>query len=109
MLFASNGPTDPSPKSNEQEPQMNATQFARSPAMLADREPYRVITKIFGSLLGPEYIVSADGKTFRVYGAGFLAYQLRTTFRDLCRVIGFENARQEVAEIINAETERKRS
>jgi hypothetical protein len=45
---------------------MNATQFARSPAMLADREPYRVITKIFGSLLGPEYIVSADGKTFRV-------------------------------------------
>jgi hypothetical protein len=43
-----------------------------------------------------------------IYGAGFLAYQLRTTFRDLCRVIGFENARQEVAEIVNAETERKR-
>lgn len=43
------------------------------------------------------------------YGAGFLEYSIRTSFRDLVRLIGFENARNEVAEIINAERERKRS
>lgn len=42
------------------------------------------------------------------YGAGFLEYSIRTSFRDLCRLIGFENARNEVAEIINSERERKR-
>lgn len=42
------------------------------------------------------------------YGAGFLEYQIRTSFRDLCRLIGFESARNEVAEIINAEASRKR-
>jgi hypothetical protein len=42
------------------------------------------------------------------YGAGFLEYSIRSDFRDLCRMIGFENARREVAEIIIAECERKR-
>lgn len=42
------------------------------------------------------------------YGAGFLEYSIRSDFRDLCRLIGFENACREVAEIINAEFERKR-
>lgn len=41
------------------------------------------------------------------YGAGFLEYNIRSSFRDLCRLIGFENARNEVAEIIHAECERK--
>ncbi|WP_095519559.1 hypothetical protein [Mesorhizobium wenxiniae] len=45
----------------------------------------------------------ADG-----YGAGFLEYSIRSSFRDLCRLIGFENARNEIAEIINSEAERKR-
>ncbi len=40
------------------------------------------------------------------YGAGFLEYSIRNDFRDLCRLIGKENARREVAEIINAEFER---
>lgn len=42
-------------------------------------------------------------------GSGFISYQLRTYFRDLCRVIGKEAARQEIAEIINDEFERKAS
>lgn len=42
------------------------------------------------------------------YGAGYVAYQIRTEFRDLCRLVGFEIARQEVAEIILSEMERKR-
>jgi hypothetical protein len=41
-----------------------------------------------------------------LYGAGFLEHSIRTDFRDLCRLIGRENARAEVAEIINAEFER---
>ncbi len=45
----------------------------------------------------------ADG----LYGAGFIEYSIRTSFRDLCRLIGIEAARQEVAEIINSEFERK--
>lgn len=40
------------------------------------------------------------------FGAGYLAYSIRTDFRDLCRLVGRENARQEIAEIINAEFER---
>lgn len=44
-----------------------------------------------------------------VFGAGFLEHRIRGDFRDLCRVIGRENARQEVAEIINAEFERRAS
>jgi hypothetical protein len=43
------------------------------------------------------------------YGPGFIEYQLRSNFRDLCRLIGKEAARQEVAEIVNAEFERKSS
>jgi hypothetical protein len=41
-------------------------------------------------------------------GPGFLEYSIRTNFRDLCRLIGFENARAEVAEIILSEASRKR-
>lgn len=44
----------------------------------------------------------ADG-----YGAGFLTYSIRSDFRDLCRLIGFENARAELAEIINSENDRR--
>lgn len=43
------------------------------------------------------------------YGAGFIEYSIRSSFRDLCRLIGFENARNEIAEIINSEAERRRS
>lgn len=39
--------------------------------------------------------------------AGFLQYQARKNFRDLCRVYGFGGARQIIAEIINDEAERK--
>ena len=38
---------------------------------------------------------------------GYLDYQARTTFRDLCRVYGFEQARQIMAEIINDEADRR--
>lgn len=41
-------------------------------------------------------------------GPGYLEYALRTNFRDLCRLIGFESARAEVAEIILSEANRKR-
>lgn len=41
-------------------------------------------------------------------GPGYLEYQLRTNFRDLVRIIGFDNARAEVAEIILSEASRKR-
>lgn len=49
-----------------------------------------------------------EPRSEEIYGAGFLEYQIRTSFRDLCRLIGFESARNEVAEIINAEASRKR-
>lgn len=52
--------------------------------------------------LAPDRETPADG-----FGAGYLEYQIRSDFRDLCRLIGKENARREVAEIINAEFERK--
>ncbi|MBZ9894203.1 hypothetical protein LB545_07580 [Mesorhizobium sp. BR1-1-6] len=45
----------------------------------------------------------ADG-----YGAGFIEYRIRTEFRDLCRLIGKEAARQEIAHIVNDEFEGKR-
>lgn len=41
------------------------------------------------------------------FGAGYLEHRIRGDFRDLCRIIGKESARQEVAEIINAEFERR--
>lgn len=41
------------------------------------------------------------------FGAGYLEHRIRGDFRDLCRLIGKESARQEVAEIINAEFERR--
>lgn len=50
----------------------------------------------------PKDETPADG-----YGAGYLEHSIRRDFRDLCRLIGKESARQEVAEIINAEFERR--
>jgi hypothetical protein len=41
------------------------------------------------------------------FGAGYLEHRIRGDFRDLCRLIGKENARQEVAEIIAAEFTRR--
>ncbi len=41
------------------------------------------------------------------FGAGYLEYSIRQDFRNLCRLIGKENARQEIAEIVNAEFERR--
>jgi hypothetical protein len=41
------------------------------------------------------------------FGPGYLAYRIRTDFRDLSRLIGKESARQEVAEIIAAEFTRR--
>lgn len=43
------------------------------------------------------------------YGPGFLVYSLAADFHALCCQIGKEAARQEMAEIINAQFERKRS
>jgi hypothetical protein len=42
------------------------------------------------------------------YGAGFIEYSIRTSFRDLCRVLGKSQARQVIAEIVNDEFEGKR-
>ena len=41
-------------------------------------------------------------------GPGYLEYSIRTSFRDLVRLVGFDNARAEVAEIILSEASRKR-
>ena len=38
---------------------------------------------------------------------GFFARQIRTNFRNLIRMIGFDRARVVIAEIINDEAERK--
>lgn len=35
------------------------------------------------------------------YGPDYILYHMREAFEDLCRMIGFSNARAEVAEIIN--------
>jgi len=42
------------------------------------------------------------------FGPGFIVYQLASYFHALCCVSGPEHARQEMAEIINAEFDRKR-
>lgn len=39
---------------------------------------------------------------------GYFDYQARVAFRDLCRLHGFEEARAKMAQIINAEADRKR-
>lgn len=41
------------------------------------------------------------------HAAGFIQYQARNSFRDLCRIYGFGGARQIIADIINDEAERK--
>lgn len=40
---------------------------------------------------------------------GFFAHQVRTNFRNLCRMIGFERARAVIAEIILSEDERTKA
>lgn len=35
------------------------------------------------------------------YGPDYILHHMREAFEDLCRMIGFTNARAEVAEIIN--------
>lgn len=42
------------------------------------------------------------------WGKDYLLYQLRSDFHDLCRIIGFSNAREEVAEILLSEIKGKR-
>ncbi len=31
-----------------------------------DFAPFRIVTRIFGGLLGPEFIISTGGKTYRI-------------------------------------------
>lgn len=50
----------------------------------------------------------ADAANDDGYGAGFLEYQIRTNFRDLCGLIGTQNARAVVADIIVAEPRSRR-
>jgi hypothetical protein len=50
----------------------------------------------------------ADTANDEIFGAGFVEYQARTSFRDMCRVYGFESARAIMAEIILSEASRKR-
>jgi hypothetical protein len=50
----------------------------------------------------------ADTANDERFGAGYLEYQTRTNIRDLCRVYGFEGAREIIAEMIMAEAGRKR-
>lgn len=50
----------------------------------------------------------ADAANDEIYGAGFVEYQARTAFRDMCRVYGFENASSIMSEIILSEASRKR-
>jgi len=42
------------------------------------------------------------------FGPGYTIHCLRESFRDLCRQIGKEGARQEIAEIINDEFDGRR-
>lgn len=56
--------------------------------------------------LGDRY---ADDTPADGYGPGYLEYQIRSNFRDLCRFMGKTDARQVVAEIVNSEFERKAS
>jgi hypothetical protein len=58
----------------------------------------------------PEVIVGEvrDETPTDGYGAGFLEYSIRTSFRDLCALIGRESAEQEITEIVNGERDRKR-
>jgi hypothetical protein len=70
-----------------------------------------------GSVLGGEVVamsalneprpIISDDTPADAYGAGYTIHCLREHFRDLRRQIGFEGARQELAEIINAECDRR--
>ena len=50
----------------------------------------------------------ADTVNDEIFGTGFVEYQARTSFRDLCRIYGFEGARSIMAEIMISEADRKR-
>ncbi|RUW04020.1 hypothetical protein [Mesorhizobium sp. M1A.F.Ca.IN.020.04.1.1] len=41
------------------------------------------------------------------YGAGFIEHSIRSSYRDLCRIIGTENARATVTEIMDAEPRKR--
>lgn len=51
---------------------------------------------------------TADDTPVDGYGPGFLVYRMSQDFHELCCRIGKENARQEIAEVINSECERKK-
>lgn len=51
--------------------------------------------------------MSAQTEQDTSHASGFIQYQARQNFRDLCRIYGFGGARQIIAEIINSEAERK--
>lgn len=42
------------------------TATARASGYTETFAPFRIVTRIFGGLLGPEFIVCADGKYYRV-------------------------------------------
>lgn len=56
----------------------------------------------------PEEQTKADAAPRDAYGPGYFVFSLASDFHALCCLIGAEAARQEVAEIINAEFARKR-
>ncbi|RTM07448.1 MAG: hypothetical protein EKK31_11860 [Hyphomicrobiales bacterium] len=49
----------------------------------------------------------ADAANDEIYGAGFVEYSIRTSYRDLCRLIGTQNARATVNEIMDAEPKKR--
>lgn len=59
------------------------------------------------STVNEHHQIIADDLPADAYGAGYTIHCLREHFRDLRRQIGFEGARQELAEIINAECDRR--
>lgn len=49
----------------------------------------------------------ADAANDDGYGIGFTEYAIRTNYRDLCRMIGTQNARATVNEIMDAEPRKR--
>lgn len=49
----------------------------------------------------------ADAANDEIYGAGFVEHSIRTSYRDLCRLIGTQNARATVNEIMDAEPKKR--
>lgn len=55
----------------------------------------------------PKLSIVTDDTPKDGFGAGFLVYRIAADFHALCCMTGPEAARQELAEIINSEFERK--